>query len=176
MKNIHLYLMNHTLLTYTIIILIVFFFIFLSLSKNYRLLVQKLIYKAEIGKLAKSRMYNAVVRFEDSDLDERMVLVLAELLQRIPVLPLIMPKRILIPLLQRSVQRIFNQIKKLLDANSVKKISEVTEEKQKIVESVFGNEREVLIKEVTDRVEKSIKGDLSELTETLVKLIKGKDK
>ena len=175
MKDIHLYLMNHKLLTYTIIAMIVVFFILISFSKNYRLLVQKLIYKAEIGKLAKSRMYNVIIKLEKSNLDDRMVLVLAELMQRIPILPLIIPKRLLIPILQRSVQRIFNQIKKLLDANSYKKINEFTNvDRDEVIKTVLGSDKDILVEEITKRVEETVKVDLDELSKNLISLIKRK--
>ena len=164
MKNFHLYLLNHTNLAYVAMIVVILVFILISMSKNYRLLVQKLIYKAEVGKLAKNRMYDAVVRLEQSELDDRMILVLAELLQQIPVLPLIIPKRILVPLLQRSVQRIFNQIKKLLDANAGK-------EELVIQNAIDITQKEELIKEITKRVENTLKGDLEDVTRQLVEVI-----
>lgn len=164
MKNFHLYLLNHTNLAYVAMIVVILVFILISMSKNYRLLVQKLIYKAEVGKLAKNRMYDAVVRLEQSDLDDRMILVLAELLQQIPVLPLIIPKRILIPLLQRSVQRIFNQIKKLLDANAGK-------EELVIQNAIDITQKEELIKEITKRVENTLKGDLEDVAKQLADVI-----
>ena len=170
MKNILLYPINHINFTYTVIFLIILFLIIISFSKNYRLLVQKLIYKAEIGTLTKNRMYDAVVRLEKSDLDDRMILVISELMQQIPLLPLILPKRILIVLLQRSVQRIFNQVKKLLDANA--KIEEVNGEPIKDIYSALSDkEKEVIIKEVIKRVESPIKEDLKKMADDITKLI-----
>lgn len=170
MKNILFYPINHINLTYTIIFLIILFLIIINFSKNYRLLVQKLIYKAEIGTLTKNRMYDAVVRLEKSDLDDRMILVISELMQQIPLLPLILPKRILIVLLQRSVQRIFNQVKKLLDAN--RKQEEVNGEPIKDIYSALSDkEKEVIIKEVIKRVESPIKEDLKKMADDITKLI-----
>ena len=171
MKNFHLYLLNHTNLAYVAMIVVILVFILISMSKNYRLLVQKLIYKAEIGKLAKNKMYDAVVRLEQSELDDRMILVLAELMQQIPVLPLIIPKRILIPLLQRSVQRIFNQIKKLLDANTGKGDCNKCKEELVIQSAIDITQKEELIKEITKRVENTLKGDLEDITRQLVEVI-----
>lgn len=171
MKNFHLYLLNHTNLAYLAMVVVILVFILISMSKNYRLLVQKLIYKAEIGKLAKNKMYDAVVRLEQSELDDRMILVLAELLQQIPILPLIIPKRILIPLLQRSVQRIFNQIKKLLDANTGKYDYSKRKEELVIQNAIDITQKEELIKEITKRVENTLKGDLEDITRQLVEVI-----
>ena len=171
MKNFHLYLLNHTNLAYLAMVVVILVFILISMSKNYRLLVQKLIYKAEIGKLAKNKMYDAVVRLEQSELDDRMILVLAELMQQIPVLPLIIPKRILIPLLQRSVQRIFNQIKKLLDANTGKDDCNKCREESVIQNAIDITQKEELIKEITKRVENTLKGDLEDITRQLVEVI-----
>lgn len=171
MKNFHLYLLNHTNLAYLAMVVVILVFILISMSKNYRLLVQKLIYKAEIGKLAKNKMYDAVVRLEQSELDDRMILVLAELMQQIPVLPLIIPKRILIPLLQRSVQRIFNQIKKLLDANTGKDDCNKCKEELVIQSAIDITQKEELIKEITKRVENALKGDLEDITRQLVEVI-----
>lgn len=170
MKSILFYPINHINLTYTIIFLIILFLIIISFSKNYRLLVQKLIYKAEIGTLTKNRMYDAVVRLEKSDLDDRMILVISELMQQIPVLPLILPKKVLIVILQRSVQRIFNQVKKLLDAN--RKQEEVNGELIKDIYSALSDkEKEVIITEVVKRVESPIKEDLKKMADDITKLI-----
>lgn len=170
MKNILFYPINHINFTYTIIFLIILFLIIIAFSKNYRLLVQKLIYKAEIGTLTKNRMYDAVVRLEKSDLDDRMILVISELMQQIPLLPLILPKKVLIVLLQRSVQRIFNQVKKLLDAN--RKQEEVNSELIKDIYSALSDkEKEVIITEVVKRVESPIKEDLKKMADDITKLI-----
>lgn len=170
MKNILFYPINHINFAYTVIFLIILFLIIISFSKNYRLLVQKLIYKAEVGTLTKNRMYDAVVRLEKSDLDDRMILVISELMQQIPLLPLILPKRILIVLLQRSVQRIFNQVKKLLDAN--RKQEEVNGELIKDIYSALSDkEKEVIITEVVKRVESPIKEDLKKMADDITKLI-----
>ena len=99
-----------------------------------------------------------------------MILVISELMQQIPLLPLILPKRILIVLLQRSVQRIFNQVKKLLDAN--RKQEEVNSELIKDIYSALSDkEKEVIITEVVKRVESPIKEDLKKMADDITKLI-----
>ena len=160
---------NHPNLVFFFISIILLFIIIMAVNKNYRLLVQKLIYKAEIGTLVKNKMYNTVVKIESSDVDDRMILVLAELMQSIPVLPLIIPKRILIPLLQRSVQRIFNQIKKLLHTQEVIKENSNEELNEFKLSS---EDKEEIIKETTKRIEASLKIDMDKFAKDIANIIK----
>lgn len=97
---------------YILLILFVTGFIWLNKAKG-RLgeRIIKFITKAEYGKLSKDALYEIVTKIHRSDLDERMVLVMAEAIRSIPILGIafkILPKPIVVTWLNKQVQGIFN--------------------------------------------------------------------
>lgn len=97
---------------YISLILFVTGFIWLNKAKG-RLgeRIIKFITKAEYGKLSKDALYDIVSKIHRSDLDERMVLVMAETIRSIPILGIafkILPKPIVVTWLNKQVQGIFN--------------------------------------------------------------------
>lgn len=97
---------------YISLILFVTGFIWLNKAKG-RLgeRIIKFITKAEYGKLSKDALYDIVSKIHRSDLDERMVLVMAETIRSIPILGIafkILPKPIVVAWLNKQVQGIFN--------------------------------------------------------------------
>lgn len=97
---------------YIFLILIILSIIWINKSKG-RLgeRIIKFITKAEYGKLSKDALYDIVSKIHRSDLDERMVLVMAETIRSIPILGIafkILPKAIVVTWLNKQVQGIFN--------------------------------------------------------------------
>lgn len=97
---------------YIFLILVILSIIWVNKSKG-RLgeRIIKFITKAEYGKLSKDALYDIVSKIHRSDLDERMVLVMAETIRSIPILGIafkILPKAIVVAWLNRQVQGIFN--------------------------------------------------------------------
>lgn len=97
---------------YILLILFITGFIWLNKAKG-RLgeRIIKFITKAEYGKLSKDALYEIVTKIHRSDLDERMVLVMAEAIRSIPILGIafkILPKPIVVTWLNKQVQGIFN--------------------------------------------------------------------
>lgn len=97
---------------YIFLILIIVSIIWMNKSKG-RLgeRIIKFITKAEYGKLSKDALYDIVSKIHRSDLDERMVLVIAEAIRSIPILGIafkILPKPIVVAWLNKQVQGIFN--------------------------------------------------------------------
>lgn len=124
MNNILIYINPYTKYlnqysTYIFIGIILLMIIIFAINKRFRLLVQKLIYKAEIGELVKSSLYTVVESANHSNWDEKMVLVIAELLVQIPVIRFL-PKSFIVKFLNKRVQNIFNSVRKLLHAQKEK--------------------------------------------------------
>jgi len=97
---------------YIFLILVILSIIWINKSKG-RLgeRIIKFITKAEYGKLSKDALYDIVSKIHRSDLDERMVLVMAETIRSIPILGIafkILPKPIVVTWLNKQVQGIFN--------------------------------------------------------------------
>ena len=97
---------------YILLILFIIGFIWLNKAKG-RLgeRIIKFITKAEYGKLSKDALYDIVTKIHRSDLDERMVLVMAETIRSIPILGIalkLLPKPIFVTWLNKQVQGIFN--------------------------------------------------------------------
>lgn len=97
---------------YILLILFIVFFIWMNKAKG-RLgeRIIKFITKAEYGKLSKDALYGIVTKIHRSDLDERMVLVMAETIRSIPILGIafkLLPKPIFVTWLNKQVQGIFN--------------------------------------------------------------------
>lgn len=96
-----------------VIILIVVLFTVLLLNHKFRLYVQEQILKSEKGELIKGRIYKSIKYLEDSDVDDKMIVVIAELIHSIPLLSII-PELIVVNFLRWYVQKIFDQVKDLL--------------------------------------------------------------
>lgn len=97
---------------YILLILFIVGFIWLNNAKG-RLgeRIIKFITKAEYGKLSKDALYDIVTKIHRSDLDERMVLVMAETIRSIPILGIafkFLPKPFVVTWLNKQVQGIFN--------------------------------------------------------------------
>nr|DAP68607.1 MAG TPA: hypothetical protein [Caudoviricetes sp.] len=97
---------------YILLILFIVGFIWLNNAKG-RLgeRIIKFITKAEYGKLSKDALYDIVTKIHRSDLDERMVLVMAETIRSIPILGIafkFLPKPFVVIWLNKQVQGIFN--------------------------------------------------------------------
>lgn len=84
------------------------------LNTKFRRAVYVFISKAEVANITKDTLFETIDKIQDSDLDERMVYVIAEIIRSFPLLSLI-PKIILVKFLNFYVQKAFNGIKILLD-------------------------------------------------------------
>ena len=84
------------------------------LNAKFRRAVYVFISKAEVTNITKDTLFETIDKIQDSDLDERMVYVIAEIIRSFPLLSLI-PKVILVKFLNFYVQKAFNGIKVLLD-------------------------------------------------------------
>ena len=93
-----------------VIVLLIVTIIVLVFNSKFRAKVYNLIAQAEIGALSKESLVKTIDKVQQGDLDERMVLVMASIIQLVPVLNLI-PKSILTPFLNKYVQKAFNRIK-----------------------------------------------------------------
>ena len=93
-----------------VIVLLIVTIIVLVFNSKFRAKVYNLIAQAEIGTLSKESLVKTIDKVQQGDLDERMVLVMASIIQLVPVLNLI-PKSILTPFLNKYTQKAFNRIK-----------------------------------------------------------------
>lgn len=84
------------------------------LNTKFRRAVYVFISKAEVANITKDTLFETIDKIQDSDLDDRMVYVIAEIIRSFPLLSLI-PKIILVKFLNFYVQKAFNGIKILLD-------------------------------------------------------------
>ena len=102
-----------------IIVILLLVIIGTKFNAKIRKLAYQYIPEAENGSIVKhfkEGAFNAVSRLQDSDLDERMVDVIAILLQQIPLLRII-PFSTATKYLNSLVQKAFNNIKKSLDTS-----------------------------------------------------------
>lgn len=97
----------------TVIILVLALIIVLSLNHRFRLYVQEQILKSEKGELLRGRIYKSIKDLEDSDVDDRMIAVIAQIIHSLPVLSII-PELFVVSILRWYVQKIFDQVKDLL--------------------------------------------------------------
>ena len=93
-----------------VIVLLIVTIIVLIFNSKFRAKVYNLIAQAEVGDLSKESLAKTIDKVQQGDLDERMVLVMASIIQLVPVLNLI-PKSILTPFLNKYTQKAFNRIK-----------------------------------------------------------------
>ena len=103
------------ILNIILIAIIAILIIGMIINKKMRLAVQKYILKAELNSFTKKATLDMVEKVQRSDLDERMVIVIAATINKFPYLNII-PKKLLIDLLKKFVQNIFDQVKDLLKA------------------------------------------------------------
>lgn len=102
-----------------VIIILILVIIVIKVNGKIRKLAYQYIPEAENGVIVnrlKKGALDYVTRLQDSDLDERMVDVIAVLLQQIPILRFI-PFSASTKYLNSIVQKAFNNIKKALDTN-----------------------------------------------------------
>ena len=93
-----------------IIILLVAVIIYLIFNSKFRAKVYNLIAQAEVGNISRESLIKTIDKVQEGDLDDRMVLVMASIVQLVPVLNII-PKSILVPFLNKYVQKAFDRIK-----------------------------------------------------------------
>ena len=93
-----------------VIVLLIVTIIVLVFNSKFRAKVYNLIAQAEIGALSKESLVKSIDKIQRGDLDERMVLVMASIIQLVPVLNLV-PTGILTPILNKYTQKAFNRIK-----------------------------------------------------------------
>ena len=93
-----------------LIIILIIIIIYLIFNSKFRAKVYTLIAKAEVGDISKESLAKAIDKVQAGDLDDRMVLVMASIVQLLPVLNLV-PRSILVPFLNKYTQKAFNRIK-----------------------------------------------------------------
>ena len=101
----------------TTLLVIVFLKRLFALCRNINNLAYKGIPKAEDGSIVnqlKPTFYNWVVEFDNKEYDQRLVEVMAYIIQSVPVLQMI-PKRIVVSFLSKVIQNIFDKLKASLD-------------------------------------------------------------
>lgn len=114
MQNLDFLLRKATTKEGLIVIFLVLVLIFvLSLNHKFRLYVQEQILKSEKGELIKGRIYKSIKDLEDSDVDDRMILVIAQIIHSLPILSII-PELLVVSVLRWYVQKIFDQVRDLL--------------------------------------------------------------
>ena len=96
-----------------VIFLVLALIIVLSLNHRFRLYVQEQILKSEKGELLRGRIYKSIKDLEDSDVDDRMIAVIAQIIHSLPILSII-PELLVVSILRWYVQKIFDQVKDLL--------------------------------------------------------------
>ena len=98
-----------------LIIILIIIIIYLIFNSKFRAKVYTLIAKAEVGDISKESLAKAIDKVQAGDLDDRMVLVMASIVQLLPVLNLV-PRSILVPFLNKYTQKAFDRIKLALRA------------------------------------------------------------
>ena len=86
-----------------VIVLLIVTIIVLVFNSKFRAKVYNLIAQAEIGALSKESLVKSIDKIQRGDLDERMVLVMASIIQLVPVLNLV-PTGILTHILHLRMQ------------------------------------------------------------------------
>lgn len=109
-----------------ILLILVILYFYGKTRKNVESKLIKYITKAEYGKLPKEKaqatLYGIITKIHKSDLDERMVLVMAEAITYIPVIKLlylIVPKKAFINWLNNLVQGVFSMTEVMLKGNKI---------------------------------------------------------
>lgn len=120
-----------------VVILVILIGVFLN--KKFRSFVYDLMAKAEENKLTYDVSTSTIDKLQKSDLDERMVLVIANIIHSLPILH-ILPKSFVISFLNNYVQKAFNNIKDLLKAR-----------REKVLQS-----KEIISENITEDINTSI--------------------
>ena len=120
MKNLlNVQNMKYLLLMIFIMSLIIFLVKFRTKFKSS---VITMITKARYGKISKEALGNIINKIQKSDLDDRMVLVMAEIIHTIPfinMLYILIPKPVFVKFLNSAVQNIFNSIEVSLKGDTL---------------------------------------------------------
>lgn len=122
MLNFYQMLMKNQI--WLVIVLLIVTIIVLVFNSKFRAKVYNLIAQAEIGTLSKESLVKSIDKIQRGDLDERMVLVMASIIQLVPVLNLV-PTGILTPILNKYTQKTFNRIKLALKTTPKNTISDL---------------------------------------------------
>ena len=122
MLNFYQMLMKNQI--WLVIVLLIVTIIVLVFNSKFRAKVYNLIAQAEIGALSKESLVKTIDKVQQGDLDERMVLVMASIIQLVPVLNLV-PTGILTPILNKYTQKAFNRIKLALKTTPKNTISDL---------------------------------------------------
>lgn len=122
MLNFYQMLMKNQI--WLVIVLLIVTIIVLVFNSKFRAKVYNLIAQAEIGTLSKESLVKSIDKIQRGDLDERMVLVMASIIQLVPVLNLV-PTGILTPILNKYTQKAFNRIKLALKTTPKNTISDL---------------------------------------------------
>ena len=134
-----------------LIIILIIIIIYLIFNSKFRAKVYTLIAKAEVGDISKESLAKAIDKVQAGDLDDRMVLVMASIVQLLPVLNLV-PKSILVPFLNKYTQKAFDRIKLALRA--VPKSINV-EIKAEVISTTIIDKASILTNNVTENLDKS---------------------
>ena len=144
-----------------LIILLIITIVYLIFNSKFRAKVYTLIAKAEVGDISKESLAKAIDKVQAGDLDDRMVLVMASIVQLLPVLNLV-PKSILVPFLNKYTQKAFDRIKLALRA--VPKSVNV-EIKAEIVSTTVVDKADILTDNVAERLDNLNEIDMLEQTD-----------
>lgn len=104
----------HNPFVVTLLIIIISLLALWVINIKFRRAVYVFISKAEVATISKDTLFETVDKIQNSDLDERMVFVIVEIIRSFPILSLI-PRFVLVKFLNFYVQKAFNGIKILLD-------------------------------------------------------------
>ena len=113
------FIRKYTTLPMILVTLLIVYFLkkLINMRRNINNLAYKGIPKAEDGSIVnqlKPTFYAWVVDFDNKEYDQRLVEVMAYIIQSIPVLQMI-PKRIVVSFLSKVIQNIFDKLKASLD-------------------------------------------------------------
>ena len=160
------------------IIALLILLIIMRVKTKFRLMVQNLIYKSETGDIVKGKLYDMVDRVQKSDLDEKMVAVISEILALVPILRLI-PKSLVVKILNNYVQKIFDQVKNLLhlykfDTKAEDKsvnclvgiLDKLSEEEKLVLKTYFNADQE---KELNEKLNKMVDEYLTKVKSAIKK-------
>ena len=159
MLNFYQMLMKNQI--WLVVIILILTIIVLIFNSKFRAKVYTLIAKAEVGDISKESLAKAIDKVQAGDLDDRMVLVMASIVQLLPVLNLV-PKSILVPFLNKYTQKVFDRIKLALRA--VPKSVNV-EIKAEIVSTTVVDKADILTDNVAERLDNLNEIDMLEQTD-----------
>lgn len=144
------FIATHKLVIIIPILLVILAVIILGIV--FRKKIYKYMADAEAGAITAKSLSISISKLQDSDLDERMVLVIAKIITSFPILKLL-PQKWVVSFLNTLVQRMFNSVKALLDAKAeavLKKDSETNVKIETMVNEFVDNMLEVAKKTIPD--------------------------